>query len=214
MRYNFLIIALISLFITGCCRLYGPNGSPIDPGTGAINVLADPVQCNLTNPQNIVLKAQNTPLLVTPVAGYKIAAEVKSKMKYSWDWSSEIGPYDLALVWGDLTKPDVEKHITYSQGNRWYYFHYDGQCPVSESYIYEHSANTHILPASYNLRSVLDSIQVNQIIYMEGYLVKISGTLNGGNVWWNSSTSRTDRGGGSCEVFYVNKIILNNTVYY
>lgn len=211
--YRLLIFGLLIIILSGCCGLNQPTGTPATPSPDKINVLADPVQYSLSNPQNIVVTAQGMQFLVTPLYGYNIAAKIMSKQNYWGDWKGELCPYDLALAWGDLTKPEVEKHMSYSQSGRWYYFHYDGQCPVSEAYIYEHSANNHILPATKNLYSVMAMVQPNNIIYLEGYLVKINGTVNGAPIWWNSSTSRGDRGDGSCEVFYVNKIIYDNKVY-
>ncbi|MGD9580493.1 MAG: hypothetical protein AB7V50_03915, partial [Vampirovibrionia bacterium] len=81
------------------------------------------------------------------------------------------------------------------------------ECPFSTSYINDHAANTHIIPANTEVRKELESINVNQNVLLEGYFIYLEGLYKGKKVKWNSSLKRTDSGDGACEVFYVERII-------
>ncbi len=161
----------------------------------------------------ISIEKNNYKLRLYPKAHYRIYAMVMSKNRYWFGWDGEIAPYDLALAWNELMLPENQKGITYSQSNRWYYYQYDKTFPLSSSYIVTHSANHHIIPANKNVFEAMDKVRNKEKIYMEGYLVYISGTVGDGNIWWNSSLTRFDSGDGACEVFYAKRVVLNNKIY-
>ncbi|MEW5821457.1 MAG: hypothetical protein AB1782_14795 [Cyanobacteriota bacterium] len=175
--------------------------------------MKDPVQLMPQKIEYFKINHYNNTYTLTTLASYKLTAKVVSKKTYYWDWSAAVAPYDFALAWGKLVSSDSNNYIKYSQSNRWYYFRYSGDCPYSKNYIQTHSANTHMIPANDNIKKALGKINTNQIAYFEGYLVKLDGTNNGTKVWWNSSLKRTDTGDGSCELFYVNKIIYNGETF-
>jgi len=151
---------------------------------------------------------------ITPKADYDISAEVKSVETYNWDWNSVLSPVDFALAWQDLTERRVDEHIEYSQRNRWYYYRYDGTCPVSRSYIINHSANHHILPATENIKNAVLQVETADRIRLKGFLVNIDGEKSDGSrVWWNSSMTRSDEGDGSCEVMWVTEIQRGSQIY-
>lgn len=161
----------------------------------------------------IVMEKDYYKVTLSPAAEYRISAMVMGKKKYTWGWDSDVAPYDLVLAWNKLMLPENQKGIVYSQGSRWYYFHYDESFPLTESYIYKHSANHHIIPANTNILEAIKKIRNKERIYLEGYLVNIKGQSEQKGVWWNTSLSRNDRGNGSCEVLYVNRAIIGKDVY-
>lgn len=154
-----------------------------------------------------------TKLNITPLEKYALTAMVVSKQHYTERWNAKIAPYDLALIWGRLMDPDCLKTVSYSQGDRWYYYQYTADFPMDKQYITSHSSNNHIIPASDAILDELDKINVGQMIYLEGYLVNIDGKDGDRNVGWHSSLTREDSGDGSCELFYVNKISVNGITY-
>ena len=76
---------------------------------------------------------------------------------------------------------------------------------VPEAEIMGHSGNMHIIPATEFINDVLQDIQEGQLVQLWGYLVDARG--NDG-FRWLTSLSRSDVGGGSCELFYVERIVL------
>ena len=58
----------------------------------------------------------------------------------------------------------------------------------------------HLIPASRSVAKQLRAIRPGHIVRLSGYLVE----ARRDDGWrWRSSTSRTDTGGGACEVVYV-----------
>ena len=70
------------------------------------------------------------------------------------------------------------------------------------------AANTHIIPANDEIRDLVGYIRRGDHIKLKGYLVNVSGYRDADRATfvWNSSTSRTDTGPHSCEVFYVTSV--------
>jgi len=136
-----------------------------------------------------------------------------SKARYFFGWDGNIAPYDLALAWNKLMLPENQKDISYTQSNRWYYYHFDKGFPLEQSYIDVHSANNHIIPADKKVFEAIDKVRIKERIYLEGYLVYIFGTAENKSISWKSSLTRYDTGAGACEVFYVKKAVLNGQVY-
>lgn len=201
------VILVIIVLCSGC----GPKLSAVDHDP--IDASTDPVQTPCVVQQAGIHPVTGGQLIVTPMAIYKIAAVVESKKRYYFDTSAELAPYDLALAWGRLIDPGMNRFISYSQGGRWYYFHYGPDCPVDQGYIYTHSANNHIIPANNNVLEAVGSIRVGETVVLEGYLVNIDGNLQGANFYWHSSLTRGDTGNGACEVFYVQKVRIGDLVY-
>lgn len=177
--------------------------------------LKDPEQIPYINlkGENIKIKKNNYIINVNPQANYRIYAMVMSKCRYYWGWDGETAPYDLALAWNELMLPENQKGISYTQSNRWYYYHFDGDFPLSQYYINTHSANHHIIPANKNVLDAIDKVRTKEKIYLEGYLVYINGTVGNGKVYWNTSLTRNDTGDGACEVFYVKRAVLDGKIY-
>ena len=173
----------------------------------------EPVQNDSIMESSIERQVKKGILHIKPIAEYKITAKIMSKHGYRGDWSAEIAPYDYALAWGRLVEKQMKKYIKYTQYLRFYMYRYKFGTPVSQQYISEHSANTHVIPANQNLRNALYHTKKGQFITMEGFLVKVSGTVKGYPVTWNSSTTRKDTGNGACEIFYVTKLFHKNKIY-
>lgn len=165
-----------------------------------------PEQVNLNNPTIIELVGTDGPIQLDLLATYSIQATVKSIEDYSEDLSSQISPRDFVLAWGDINNPSIDKYVTYSQKDRWYFFTVNLQAPVDIDYIDLYSANTHIIPATPIIDTMIKDVKVNDIISMKGYLVNVT-FING---YWSSSLIREDTGDGSCEIMYVTNITILN----
>jgi|GEM_PF-812368 len=153
---------------------------------------------------------------ITPMAEYKIVAKVKSKHKifFFQDDVAQLGKYDLALAWGKLIKPEYDEYIKYYQSGRKYTVVSSADCPLSMSYISNHSANNHIIAANNAVLRGVKNIKKNDIVYMEGYLVNAFRQGEGGYNSWDTSLARNDNSSdGGCEVFYVKKLQIGKKTY-
>ena len=140
---------------------------------------------------------------ITPLANYEIKAVVLSRKRYRYDPGAPIAPVDLALGWGPMSTSVVINDLNISQSGRWYEYTWSGEEPLSPDQITAHSANTHCLPATPEIRRQLLAVKRHQVVTLTGQLVAVDGPQGSR---WQSSLSRTDTGGGACEVMWITAI--------
>jgi len=203
-----LILPIISLTLLAGCE----KPQVAREEFSEIDITQEPVQVQISA-EPIPRKIKDGEVTITPLAKYAISAVVVGKKSYSNGWTGEIAPVDIALVWGRLADPKYDKYISYGQSDRWYFYEYKPESPFTNQYIITHSANNHIIPANENIHMAIKAVSKKEKVHLEGYLVKITGHYKGGNVWWNSSLTRSDSGDGSCEVFYVKSVKIGYNVY-
>jgi len=201
-------LLLIACLLVSCSR---PHQSGFD--SDEIDTSRDPIQQSVISNDPIFIETKQGRYTLTPLAEYQLAGKVVSKETYSYGWEAEISPLDLAMVWGKLAESEYEKYVSFSQGNRWYFYQYKSDSPLDPSYLVSHSSNNHMIPATENIALALKAVGKKEKIVLEGFLINLKGTYKGGEVYWNTSLSRTDTGHGSCELFYVKKLRINNDVY-
>lgn len=159
-----------------------------------------PRQTNLTSK----MKWAEGEYTIEALAEYKIKARVLSRNNFSFGKESDLSPFDLALGWGPMSDQSVIDKIDISQRNRWYHWHAD-VFPIPRKEIGLNSANVHIIPMDEAVEDKFDEVYKGSLIEMKGYLVKV--TAPGG--WrWISSLRRDDTAGGSCELFWVEEVIV------
>ncbi len=205
---RFILIFLILSFLSGCDR---PKVTGIEPDE--IDTSQDPTQMPYKADETITMQVKNGYFTITPVAEYKISGVVVGKGTYSSDWDGEIAPVDLAIAWGKLADPESNRYVTYIQGYRWYFYQYKPGSPFDHSYILSHASNNHIIPANENIRRAVKAVKRKNKVVLEGFLVNLKGIYKERPVTWNTSLSRIDSGGGSCELFYVWKVRIDTEVY-
>lgn len=83
-----------------------------------------------------------------------------------------------------------------------YSFEYD-KIPYSPELIACSSANMHNVPASDLIEKQLTEFKDGSIINLNGQLISAS---HSDDFKWNSSLSPTEKGGGTCELFYLESI--------
>jgi hypothetical protein len=139
--------------------------------------------------------------LVTPLAGFSIAARVLSREDYRFGRESDFSPTDLALGWGPMSAPGLAERLAISQTGRWYTYRWGGEGPpMSPSDIATHSANMHMVPATRDAARALGGVREDEMVRIDGWLVRIDGD----DGWhWTSSTRRDDVGAGACELVLV-----------
>jgi hypothetical protein len=138
------------------------------------------------------------------LAEYQIKARVLSRNNFSVGKESEISPFDLALGWGPMSDQSVIDKIDISQSNRWYRWKAD-VLPIPAREISLNSANVHIIPKDDNVEERFDKVYKGSLVELRGYLVEVT-TSEG---WrWKSSLKRDDTAGGSCELIWVEDLIV------
>jgi len=159
---------------------------------------ADPLQASSNLPSPWVYKN----FTVTARAKYHIKALVLSKHHY-WGIGNEdaLSSYDLALGWGPMSDPIVINQLDFSQGGRWFNYHWNNGPPIDPSEIIAHSSNNHIIAADQNVLEAVQSFKRYDVVELDGYLVDIQSNMQ--SWWWHTSLSRFDSGEGSCKVFWV-----------
>ena len=190
-----MLLALIALaFVVGTNRAVykGPAYLPA------------PEQEMLLEPVTVVLQTGKGELRLEQLARYSISAGVRGRKSYRGDLLAAVSPLDLILAWGDLNQPHMLEQVRYSQSGRWYHYR-TRSGDVSVSHVGLHSANTHIIPADGDVLRALRQIRTNHYVELEGYLVNVilaDTTLR-------TSLSRSDTGGGACEIFYVTRVTVH-----
>jgi len=151
-------------------------------------------------PEHVIAKIKD--YTITAVATYTIRGRVLHTKHY-WVDGNDLVPYDVALGWGPMSNEAVIDRMSISQGNRFYFYEYEGQPPIPEKEIVCHSSNNHLIAATSSIASVISALYPGEIVTMQGYLVNVNDSKS---FHWNTSLSRTDTGNGACEVFYVTGI--------
>jgi hypothetical protein len=204
-----LILTILFFYVLSGCDRPTLAGVELDK----IDTSQDPIQKSYTSGEPIIKEFKSGRFTMIPLAEYKISGVVVSKETYSSDWDGEVSPMDLAMAWGKLAEPENGRYVTYSQGSRWYHYQWREGGPVDPSYIISHSSNNHMIPANKNIYRAIKTIKKKDRVVLKGFLVNLKGTYKGQTVTWNTSLSRMDTGGGSCELVYVSYVRIATKVY-
>lgn len=183
---------------------------------GPVAFVSDPVQIiwgeELSAP--ILLEKDGYVWRMYPRADYQIEARVLHSQEYD-DWQAIFSPVDVALGWGKISDPTVDRWINWNQDGRWYHYKWSLDAPVTGSYISEHSANVHVIPASENLAAVIRELEPNDLVRMEGMLVDVeAGAADEPELQrFQTSLTRSDIGDSSCEILYVHLLEVDGRTY-
>jgi hypothetical protein len=166
----------------------------------------------------LVLNRAGIEYNIHPVANYSISGRVVSRRRYysGWDYglAADLSPVDFALVWGDLAKTQMDRFISYDHGQRFFHYHYKNDIPVTADYIISHSSNNHLIPATPKIDRAIKTVKAGELVQVDGYLVNVDAhTQGGGFMSWSTSLTRTDTGGGACELIYVTQLKIGNSIY-
>lgn len=143
---------------------------------------------------------------LTPFADFALQARILSRRDYRYGTEADLSPTDLALGWGRMSDTAVIDRLDISQGNRWYYWRWQGAPPIPEAEIIRSSANMHFIPAHAAVADALDDARAGQVATIRGKLVDVA---NDAGTWhWKSSRTREDTGDGACELVLLEAIEL------
>jgi hypothetical protein len=193
-RFGWLVAVV---FLYGLWHVWSERAISHPPGVLAP---ADPVQTNVRGTPPTFIKAGYT---ITPLASFDANARVILAEHYHWDTGADLSPVDLALGWGRMSDSAVLKGLSFSQGNRFYYYRWTGEPPIPPNEIITHSANMHMIPANDAIAKRLSRIHAGNLVHFSGYLIKAE---KSGGWTWISSLTRDDTGAGACEVVWVEQL--------
>ena len=206
----FLLASLI--FCMGAFSLLGlPAGMEwIKFKWGArLNVDYAPLQLEIDSAEPLMFVRQDYTWRVIPRAGYRISARVLQRTVYD-DWQADFSPVDLALGWGFMSDPAVDKWVDVRQADRWYFYRKDKNAPFSLDDIRSSSANVHIIPADEAVAAVVRELRPNDVVLMDGKLVDVEVERFGERFHFQTSLTRMDSDDNSCEIFYVERVIVGS----
>ncbi len=142
--------------------------------------------------------------IVDFLADYQIQARVLSTSTYRFDRGANFAPVDLALGWGPMSDSKNLTGLKISQSDRFYFYGWDGNSPLSEDTMRTHSANVHLVPADPIVEKQIKALRAGQVVQLKGHLIRLN-YLDGGE--WKSSLTREDSGPGACELLWVDFVL-------
>lgn len=141
---------------------------------------------------------------ITPLARYALQAVVLGRERYRHDINARLSPVDLALGWGPMSAASSINGLTITQSGRWYEYRWGAEGPpLDVADIALHSANTHCIPSTAEIRKKLLAVRRHELVALGGYLVEVTGP---DGYRWRSSLSRTDTAGGACELVWITSL--------
>ena len=192
------VTILLALALVGWWQSQ-PTEIDLPPGAKAPGT---PQQTKLNNATTFDLNGYQ----VKPLASFDLNAKILSKKRYRADRGADLAPFDLALGWGVMSDQVVVDGLSIRQTGRWYIFRTNhSEFPYAMDLISQSSANMHMIPASDSVHRQLEKVRVGSIAKFSGKLVSIS---HQDGFRWKSSLTRNDKGGGACELFYVESITV------
>lgn len=120
---------------------------------------------------------------------------------YSADPQAKFSPIDYAVSWGLFAEPEIARHISVNQYDRYLNWKMD-RVPVPVEQAKQMVSNMHIIPANPEIAKAIKKVKRGDLVRMQGELVEVRDK----DLVWTSSLTPTDTGDGACEVFRVSSI--------
>ena len=209
-RWVIVAAVLVGLYLAvGWVRDYPRGGRSAAP----LVLGAEPVQEELDTVVPVVVHRGDRTFFLIKSHRYALTAQVLSAHAYDWVWTNDFFDVDLGVAWGDEVARLTDTFEFY-QDHRFLFWRSTG--PVTEderSYIPPHVGNVHTIPAERKpqIARALRWAREGDLVALEGFLVTIQDA--GTNELARSSTVRTDTGAGACEVMWVDRVQIGETVW-
>ena len=120
---------------------------------------------------------------------------------YADDAQAKFSPIDYAVSWGLFAEPEIARHITVNQYDRYLNWKID-RLPVPAEQAMQMVSNMHIIPANPQIAKHIQKVKRGDLVRLKGELVEVKDQ----DLVWTSSLTPTDTGDGACEVFRVSSI--------
>ena len=120
---------------------------------------------------------------------------------YAHDQQAKFSPIDYAVSWGLFAEPEIARHISVNQYDRYLNWKID-RLPVPKEQAMQMVSNMHIIPANPQIAKQIKNVKRGDLVRLKGELVEIKDK----DLGWTSSLTPTDTGDGACELFRVSSI--------
>jgi hypothetical protein len=173
----------------------------------------EPLQEALDRPQTVSIERDGAAYHIQKTHRYRIVGEVVSASVYALAFTNDFYDVDIGIAWGAKVE-SITSRFTFYQDHRWLFWRSDD--PISgedRAYVTSHVGNQHLIPAEGhgNIDRAVRWARVGDRVAIEGYLVTLFD-----QAWQplaKSSTSRSDTGGGACEIIWVDRFQNGKTVW-
>ena len=155
------------------------------------------VERNIAKGLPPVLKSQSIEVLQPFKGDFRILGS----KTYQHDAQAKFSPIDYAVSWGLFAEPEIARHITVNQYDRYLNWKID-RLPVPAEQAMQMVSNMHIIPANPKIAKDIQKVKRGDLVRLKGELVEVKDH----DLVWTSSLTPTDTGDGACEVFRVSSI--------
>lgn len=179
-------------------------------------LLRQPIQEKIHISQPITFETKGYRYQLTPLHEYEIAALIVSKINYSvfsiYKYES-IFSVDLCLIWGSNLGRGIhqDRALSFKQDCRWCWVYWQKDLGFNMNEF----ANTHLLVIDPRIKRIVNDLLPSDQVVIKGKLVNVvadliqkKDDLSPTHITWNSSERRNDTGAGSCEVMYVEDVVV------
>jgi hypothetical protein len=183
------------------------------------NLRKEPLQIE-TSKKPFTVEAKGNSYQIEPLFDYEIWGLVVSDHDSdSWtdyaheSWGDYINTKDICIIWGtNITNPYLDK-LSFSHGNFFCYVNTKSS-QAWQRFENDKLSNNHLIPATKEIEYLIRESHVGDEIRIKGQLVNYN--VNNGP-FRKTSTVRSDREGGACEIIYVNEfetLARNNKIWF
>jgi hypothetical protein len=170
-------------------------------------LLQNPVQTETGVPEPFDVTRRGVTYTVTPLYSYELWGLIVSYHHSASfidtshrQWQDFINTKDLCVLWGRNVETGVYKRMSFKNRDFTCFYRYPDE-ETRRLFTENALSNNHILPADPLVADAVMKARTGDQVRFKGWLVSYG--IKGAPYARRSSTARTDRGNGACEVVYV-----------
>jgi len=182
--------------------------SDIDP-----SLYLSPLQKKVAGDKPIQFKRGDFNLTLKPLYRYKINGLIVSVNDYALAGLryQDFYELDLCMIWGNNVRSGAyrSRHVDFEHHGNVCYARWSRGAAINGTEL----SNTHVYATDEDLLDELNSLRAGDQVELDGYLVEVTAVpvrvspgRNPGTTRLKSSTTRTDKGMGACEILYAKSL--------
>jgi hypothetical protein len=171
------------------------------------------VQTKVEDPEPIQFRRGDYNLSLTPLYRYKINGLIVSINDYAMLGLryQDFYALDLCMIWGGNVRSGNyrSRDVKFAHHGNGCYAEWSGKSRLNGNQL----SNTHIYATDEDLLDDFGDLRVGDQVELEGFLVEVAAVpvrvnpeYNPGTIRLHSSTTRTDKGNGACEIMYAEEL--------